>query len=701
MDILLTLLVITLGFVFIGSLFWKLMTQTWFQYKTLSTFLLLISAILLTGISVKTASPQTANPFIQNPTLKKIGNETTLVRLIEENAQYQSPTMWFDIGMGNPTAESDNGAQPTPRDVIGTNNQVEGIEEGDIVKTDSLGQRLFYSSYYSNHVNVLDVHPTTNLVTIAEKIDLGSTYTQALYVTETYLIVIGYRYDLTTFGDAYCAETEDQDIVSECIQAIGYQETGTLMFIDLDTLAIVYTLETDFSFMDYRLINDSLFLVGNRYLYQGMEDVQPTFTSTLGENTPIIETLSFDQMFYFENSPVYSMTILVGLKVNDDPTLMEWNSDAYLGSSLNFKSMYVSMNAMYLSQSFYHYEDNRSFTTMKISQFDLNIDEATLTYRASTEVRGQGLNQFSMDEYEGYLRLATTEVETSFVQTGINDMAWEWNQTITNFLYIMRVNEQETFDLVGVIDEGLGKPNESIRSVRFQNDQAFIVTFFNTDPLYIIDLSDPTTPTILDDIELPGFDTYQHVWGENQLIGLGFAATPEGQITGMKLTAYNTTVGAAEELQTFEFTSNITEERDDFTYYYAFSYGEALYNHKALMISPEHGLLGLGVTSWVYGWRQTDENESSESDEIVNEDYYYAYQSYYAIFKIDFNADQVIADPILIEHPESQDYYVTVDRGVYIDGVVHTLSNQRVISYDLNQDAIVQSLTLFEPDNRL
>jgi inhibitor of cysteine peptidase len=182
---------------------------------------------------------------------------------------------------------------------------------------------------------------------------------------------------------------------------------------------------------------------------------------------------------------------------------------------------------------------------------------------------------------------------------------------------------------------------------------------------------------------------------------LGFAATPEGQITGMKLTAYNTTVGAAEELQTFEFTSNITEERDDFTYYYAFSYGEALYNHKALMISPEHGLLGLGVTSWVYGWRQTDENESSESDEIVNEDYYYAYQSYYAIFKIDFNADQVIADPILIEHPESQDYYVTVDRGVYIDGVVHTLSNQRVISYDLNQDAIVQSLTLFEPDNRL
>jgi uncharacterized secreted protein with C-terminal beta-propeller domain len=454
--------------------------------------------------------------------------------------------------------------------------------------------------------------------------------------------------------------------------------------------------------MDYRLIDNSLFLVGNRTVYASMESMQPTFKTTL-ENSSDTQTVSYERMYYFENSPVYSMTVLVGLKIDADPALITFESDAYLGSHLNFKSMYVSYNAMYLSQSFYHYEDNRSYSTMTISQFDLNIPEATLAYRASTEVRGQGLNQFSMDEHNGYLRLATTEIETTYVEMGIDDMAWEWNQTITNYLYVLRVNNEETFDLIGIIDENLGKPNESIRSVRFEGDQAFVVTFLNTDPLYIIDVSNPADPTILDDIELPGFDTYQHVWGDNQLVGLGFSATEEGQITGMKLTAYDTTIGSAQELQTYEFTSTNQEEIGEFTYYYSFSYGEALYNHKALMISPEHGLLGLGVTSWVYGIRSNSLTENNESDESSHEegDYYFGYRSYYAIFKIDFNAAEVIADPIMIEHPESQEYYVTVDRGVYIDGVVHTLSNQQVISYDLNRDEIIQSLQLYSPTERL
>jgi hypothetical protein len=154
--------------------------------------------------------------------------------------------------------------------------------------------------------------------------------------------------------------------------------------------------------------------------------------------------------------------------------------------------------------------------------------------------------------------------------------------------------------------------------------------------------------------------------------------------------------------QTYEFTTHVQEEIGDFTYYYSFSYGEALYNHKALMISPEHGLLGLGVTSWVYGIRSTTNHENDEDHESYEDsEYYFTYRSYYAIFKIDFNAAQVIADPIMIEHPESQNYYVTVDRGVYIDGVVHTLSNQQVISYDLSRDEIIQTLTLYAPTERL
>jgi hypothetical protein len=99
--------------------------------------------------------------------------------------------------------------------------------------------------------------------------------------------------------------------------------------------------------MDYRLIDNSLFLVGNRTVYASMESMQPTFKTTL-ENSSDTQTVSYDRMYYFENSPVYSMTVLVGLKIDDDPALITFESDAYLGSHLNFKSMYVSYNAMYL-----------------------------------------------------------------------------------------------------------------------------------------------------------------------------------------------------------------------------------------------------------------------------------------------------------------------------------------------------------------
>lgn len=698
MNLVTTLFITLLSFVFLGSLFWKLFTQSWFHYQRFSTFTLLISAILLTGFSVSASMQTTSNSLISNPTLKKVGNEQTLRRLLQNNSQYDGPTAWLGIGSGIGSPEIDSQSPASPRDVIGTNNQVEGIEEGDIVKTDALGQRIFYSSYYANQVHVLDVHPFTNIVSIAKTIDMGTTYTQSMFVTDHYLIVIGYHYDFTSWGDGRCGETEDQDVVMICVTGMGYQETGTITFIELDSLRIVYTLATDFAFMDYRLIDDSLFLVGNRYIYESKESLEPTFQVSL-ENDIITETVSFDRMYYFENSPVYSMTVLVGLKLSNNPMLISFESEAYLGSHLNYKSMYVSMNAMYLSQSFYHYESNRSYTTMKISQFDLNITDATFKYRASTEVKGQGLNQFSMDEHDGYLRLATTNFETTFSQVIGIDLSWQWNQTITNYLYVLRVNEQEQFDLIGSIHEGLGKPNESIRSVRFQGDQAFIVTFLNTDPLYIIDLSNPALPTILDDIELPGFDTYQHIWGENQLIGLGFAATDEGQITGMKLTAYDTTVGSASEKQTYTFNSTMKETEEDFVYYYSFSYGEALFNHKALMISPDHGLLGLGVTSWVYGYRVSDNPNDDETTTFDENNHYFAYRSYFAIFKINFNEEPIIADPIFIEHPESQTYYVTVDRGVYIDGIVHTLSNQQVISYDLTNNQVIQSLTLYLPDN--
>ena len=151
-----------------------------------------------------------------------------------------------------------------------------------------------------------------------------------------------------------------------------------------------------------------------------------------------------------------------------------------------------------------------------------------------------------MDEYDVYLRLATT------------NRKWEWSyitnvssSEVTNYLFILKVDESKyTFDLIGYIKEGLGKPNEEIKSVRFNEDVAYIVTFFNVDPLYVIDLSDPSKPTIVDEIFLLGYDLYQHPWGEGFLLGLGYDADENGIVTTMKLSAYKVVLGESEILQT-------------------------------------------------------------------------------------------------------------------------------------------------------
>lgn len=695
MDQILLSLGLILGIlVFLGSSYALIRYRINFNIKHLAWALFIVSSVSLTVTSIF-IRPQTMTTLLADAPMRTVGTKDKLKDLIEESQGYY----YWDFTGGVPTMEdnqSDGGI--TERDFIGTNNQVEGVEEGDIVKTD--GNRIYYSSYYENKVYVIDVD-LQNAVSVAAELELGNVYTEALYLTDEYLIVIGYRYDLNQYGCGGIAE--DADRVASCIGYYAWQPTGTVVAIDTTTLETVYTLETDFSFMDHRVIDQSIFLVGNRYMYSTTEDFRPHFTEQVAEQDATESWVGYDQLYYFEGTPVYTMTMMTGILLNSDPSLIEFHSEGYLGSGVDWKKMYVSPTAMYLSQTVYHYTENSSHRTMTITKFDIDAATASITYRASGSVQGGALNQFSMDEFGPYLRVATTDVQDSWVSVVGSAWTWDWSRNVTNYLYVLEEDVDATFKLVGLLDEGLGKPNESIQSVRFNGERAYIVTFLRTDPLYIVDLSIPSQPAILDDIEIKGFDTYQHVWGDNQLIGLGFAGDESGNITGMKITAYDTTPGSAHEIETFEFASNQTVELDGYDYTYYYAYGEALYNHKALLVSPSHGLLGFGVTAYAYGYRQIEVSTSETPDGEPSTDteysyeWTYTYESYYALFKIDFESGDVIGDPILIQHPTSDMYYVTVDRGIYIDGVVHTLSNQRIISYDIANDLIIGDYVLFDP----
>jgi len=137
-----------------------------------------------------------------------------------------------------------------------------------------------------------------------------------------------------------------------------------------------------------------------------------------------------------------------------------------------------------------------------------------------------------MNEHNNVLRMVTT--------------LWQNDGGVKNMLHTLQEAtdrvELETLATLPNSDnpQAIGKPNETIRSVRFLGDEAYIVTFQQTDPLYKVDLTDPTKPQIKGELEMTGFSAYLHRISDQYLLGVGYSATETGRITGIQTTVFDT-----------------------------------------------------------------------------------------------------------------------------------------------------------------
>lgn len=145
------------------------------------------------------------------------------------------------------------------------------------------------------------------------------------------------------------------------------------------------------------------------------------------------------------------------------------------------------------------------------------------TYVASGEVPGELLNQFAMDRYEGHLRIATTVRKP--------DGSTDSRVTVL-------AERGSGLAAVGTVT-GLGRPGETIRGIRYLGPVGYVVTFEQTDPLYTVDLRDPTAPRARGELKVPGYSAYLHPTGDGQLLGVGSAATEDGQITGVQVSLFD------------------------------------------------------------------------------------------------------------------------------------------------------------------
>ena len=264
-----------------------------------------------------------------------------------------------------------------------------------------------------------------------------------------------------------------------------------------------------------------------------------------------------------------------------------------------------------------------------IHAFDIS-DTTTTSYLASGRVDGTVQDQFSMSEYDGSIRVATT-----------SDMWGRWwlaDETDpetgepvftgpTNGVTVLQYDGDDSLEEVGKVD-GIA-PGERIWSARFVGDRGYLVTFRNIDPLWVIDLSDPTNPTILGELEVPGVSTYIHPVDEDTLLTIGIGPGEDGLGLDWSMTQIslfdvsdptNPTLAASMPLTPAYTDENCEDVR---SCGWSWSWSEATYEHKAFTYWAPENLLAVPLSTYRYVYDE------------VNHYYNYEYVSMLKLINVD------------------------------------------------------------------
>ncbi|MDH3200887.1 MAG: beta-propeller domain-containing protein [Myxococcales bacterium] len=276
----------------------------------------------------------------------------------------------------------------------------------------------------------------------------------------------------------------------------------------------------------------------------------------------------------------YGMTQILGIDIAD-------GSDATITSILGWASqVYANAEALILTQPDYGWFDRDiDYDRTAVHRFAVSFAAQRTPYQGSGFVPGMVNDQFSIDEASGVIRIATTR--TTWKDLGNGDV---WIPPVThNFVSTMSLGD----GLLTVM--GATPPlaeGERIFSARFIGDLGYIVTFRQIDPLFAIDLSDPSNPTVLGALKIPGFSDYMHPLGDDHLLTIGRDIDEQTQFDN----------GTA--LQIFD-VSDPADPRQKFKALVGEGFSEANHNHKAFNFYDERGLLAFPFVSYETGFSST------------------------------------------------------------------------------------------------
>jgi len=517
-----------------------------------------------------------------------------------------------------------------------TNVQVTGVDEADSVKTDDHGYIYLITG---NNITILKGYPPeeAEIVSVITFTDISPV---GIFVDGDRLAVLGSKYNSaqTTYYDVRWSYFTDVSTYAKIYDVSNRSEPELLT-----------TYTTSGSYFNSRMIREYVYFVSSTPAYYTLDVLPGLLIDKV--NLPKIESNGnskevspMDIHYSNVTDNYYMFTTIVAMNVQNITEEPSHKTIMTGGAS----AMYVSMNNVYIS---YPGADKTSLNR-------IHIEGNTISPEAQGEVPGSILNQFSMDEHNDYFRIATTT----------------WEGTQKNNVYVFNMNLTMVGNLSGLA------PGEHIYSARFMGNKCYLVTFVSIDPLFVIDLSDPANPAVLGELKIPGYSDYLHPYDENHLIGVGKHTVEADQeyfawYQGVKIALFDVS-NVSNPVQIANYT--IGDRGSD---------SPVLRDHKAFLFDRQRNLLVIPALV-------AEIDPSEYPGEIPPYAYGKPVWQGAMVFNVTLEKGFELRGGIThIENAAEQpDWNHYVQRSLYIENMLYTISNAKVKMNNLEDLTLIKEI---------
>lgn len=555
-----------------------------------------------------------------------------------------------------------------------TNIQVDGVDEPDIIKTD--GTYIYMVA--NSKVYIIKAYPAEVSDLFSEISLKDSIYVSDIFINGNKLIIFG-----SSYREIPYPETSEENYNSYWWPSITSTVINIYDVSNRKDPKVLKEIEIDGDYIDSRMINNQIYIITREYTGAIYRILDGNETINIPQVTinDVTKKLQANHIHYVDSSdPISTMTHVIAINLDNN----EVEQESFLISSS--ENIYVSKNNIYITQTSYEYEDSlisigRGYgkSTEKTIIHKISIKSGDISYITQGEVSGRILNQFSMDEHNGYFRIATT----------IGNI-WDSDQKSSNNVYILDQKLNRVSEIENIA------PGERIYSARFMGEKAYLVTFKKVDPFFTLDLSDPQNPQVLGKLKISGYSDYLHPFDENHIIGIGKDTVEANddlkESRNVDFAWYQGIKIALFDVSDFDNPKEISKiiigDRS--------TNSPALYDHKAFLFDREKELLVIPISLCEIPDEVKEQNDGYTGN--IHGDF--TFQGAY-VYRLNLDGFEYRGR---ISHLDNQDliktgnwgYYGSkeIHRSLYIDDILYTISDSMVKMNSLQDLSELNSVIL-------